>query len=199
MGRYQGTSGAAWAASGRVRRPRGPPCGIPGVGKGLTGLFSSLCPQTRTTPENGAHKRRAAARRGPHPQGSPSLVRCLQLWESREAPGDGGGGWPEAQGDTAGRPGPWTAAVLRSVLTALSTFCRGKVPSTIYSYYEPLSGMPWPDPCRVSGSLRVWQLSLLVLSVELDRSEYVLKSVPDRLAAFMHKQASCKGCLHQST
>ena len=35
MGRYQGTSGAAWAASGRVRRPRGPPCGIPGGGKGL--------------------------------------------------------------------------------------------------------------------------------------------------------------------
>ena len=35
MGRYQGTSGAAWAASGRVRRPRGAPCGIPGKGKGL--------------------------------------------------------------------------------------------------------------------------------------------------------------------
>ena len=35
MGRYQGTSGAAWAASGRVKRPRGPPCGIPGVGEGL--------------------------------------------------------------------------------------------------------------------------------------------------------------------
>ena len=35
MGRYQGTSGAAWAASGRVRRPRGAPSGIPGKGKGL--------------------------------------------------------------------------------------------------------------------------------------------------------------------
>ena len=25
-----------WAAAGRVRRPRGPPCGIPGEGKGLS-------------------------------------------------------------------------------------------------------------------------------------------------------------------
>ena len=38
MGRYQGTSGAAWAAAGRVRRPRGPPCEIPGKGKGLRSL-----------------------------------------------------------------------------------------------------------------------------------------------------------------
>ena len=29
-GRYQETSGTAWAAAGRVRRPRGAPCGIPG-------------------------------------------------------------------------------------------------------------------------------------------------------------------------
>ena len=38
MGRYQGTSGAAWAAAGRVRQPRGAPCGIPGGGKGLMGV-----------------------------------------------------------------------------------------------------------------------------------------------------------------
>ena len=41
MERYQGTSGAAWAAAGRVRRPRGPPCEIPGGGKGLTVLYGN--------------------------------------------------------------------------------------------------------------------------------------------------------------
>ena len=47
MGRYQGTSGAAWAASGRVRQPRGAPCGIPGKGKGLIflGLNRSVAHQ----------------------------------------------------------------------------------------------------------------------------------------------------------
>jgi len=35
MGQYQGTSGAAPAAAGRLRRPRGPPYENPGVGKGL--------------------------------------------------------------------------------------------------------------------------------------------------------------------
>ena len=35
MGQYQGTSGAAPAAAGRLRRPRGPPYENPGKGKGL--------------------------------------------------------------------------------------------------------------------------------------------------------------------
>ena len=35
LGQYQGTSGAAPAAAGRLRRPRGPPYENPGVGKGI--------------------------------------------------------------------------------------------------------------------------------------------------------------------